>query len=73
MIDNDLATAYAVPVTVFNQAANHNLNRLPISLRFQLINQDIAHLRSQFVSSSAYGGRCTLVTKYGGCEGIRDR
>lgn len=56
MIDSDLATAYNVPVKVFNQAVKRNLTRFPASFRFQLTNQEVAHLRSQIVTSSGHGG-----------------
>ena len=52
MIDSDLATAYGVPVKVFNQAVKRNLSRFPASFRFQLTIQELAHLRSQIVTST---------------------
>lgn len=39
----------------YNQAVKRNLVHFPASFRFQLTNQEIAHLRSQVVTSSGQG------------------
>ncbi len=58
MIDADLAKLYGVSTKVFNQAIKRNINRFPEDFMFQLSEDDIENLRSQFVTSSSdYGGR----------------
>ena len=57
MLDRDLASAYHVSTTAFNQAVKRNLNRFPEGFRFQLTKEEHAVLISQIVTSKreAYG------------------
>ncbi len=57
ILDADLARVYGVPTKQLNQAVKRNLDRFPDDFAFQLTNQEVAILRSQFVTSSSYGGR----------------
>jgi hypothetical protein len=60
MLDSALASLYGVPVKVLLQAVRRNRKRFPPDFMFQLTNQEVANLRSQFVTSSlspGYGGR----------------
>ena len=60
MLDVDLASLYGVPVKALLQAVRRNEKRFPADFMFQLINQEVANLRSQTVTSSlarGYGGR----------------
>ncbi len=58
MLDADLAELYRVETKVLLQAVKRNLDRFPVDFMFQLNNQEVANLRSQFVtSSSSHGGR----------------
>jgi hypothetical protein len=58
MLDADLAILYGVPTKVFLQAVRRNAERFPEDFMFQLSNQELRDLRSQFVTSS-WGGRRT--------------
>jgi hypothetical protein len=55
MLDSDLARLYDVPTKVFNQAIQRNAERFPADFAFQLTRQDLANLKSQFVTSSLEG------------------
>lgn len=58
MLDADLAKLYGVTTKVFNQAVKRNLSRFPEDFMFQITEEEIGNLRSQFVTSSlSYGGR----------------
>jgi len=58
MLDRDLAKIYGVETKVLNQAVKRNIQRFPESFCFQLYENEISILRSQFVtSSSRHGGR----------------
>jgi len=58
MLDFDLAELYGVETKVLVQAVKRNLERFPADFMFQLDNQEVANLRSQFVISSlTHGGR----------------
>ena len=58
MLDSDLAELYEVKTKVLLQAVKRNIQRFPADFMFQLDNQEVANLRSQFVtSSSGHGGR----------------
>jgi hypothetical protein len=60
MIDVDLAALYGVGTKVLVQAVKRNSERFPDDFMFQLTNQEVKNLRSQFVtSSSGHGGRRT--------------
>ena len=57
MLDADLAKLYGVETKVLIQAVKRNIDRFPPDFMFQLTNQELANLRSQFVTSSQWGGR----------------
>ena len=58
MIDKDLAELYGVETKVLIQAVKRNIDRFPSDFMFQLNNQEVVRLRSQFVTSkSGRGGR----------------
>jgi len=59
MLDSDLARLYEVPTKALVQAVKRNLDRFPRDFMFRATRQEIAILRSQFVTSS-WGGRRTL-------------
>jgi hypothetical protein len=64
MFDSHLAEMYGVETKVLNQAVKRNLDRFPVSFRFQLTENEVnndENLKSQFVTSrSGHGGRRTL-------------
>ena len=51
MLDRDLAAAYQVTTSVFNQAVKRNANRFPEGFRFQLAKEENDVLMSQIVTS----------------------
>jgi hypothetical protein len=57
MLDADLAVLYDVETKVLIQAVKRNLERFPEDFMFQLTQEEFAILRSQFVTSSDWGGR----------------
>jgi len=58
MLDSDLAKLYQVETKVLNQAVKRNIYRFPDpEFMFQLNNQEVEVLRSQFVTSKGKGGR----------------
>ena len=63
MLDADLAALYGVTTKRLNEQVRRNLERFPSDFMFQLINQEVAILKSQFATSSsdarrlAWGGR----------------
>ncbi len=58
ILDADLARLYDVPTKRFNQAFKRNHTRFPDDFAFQLIAEEVEHLRSQIVTSSlGHGGR----------------
>lgn len=57
MLDRDLARLYGIETRALNQAVRRNLERFPKDFMFELNNEDIAILRSQFVISSWGGTR----------------
>ena len=60
LLDSDLALLYGVETKVLLQAMRRNRDRFPQDFAFQLYNQEVAILRSQFVTSSLsarHGGR----------------
>ena len=63
MLDADLAALYGVTTKRLNEQVRRNLERFPSDFMFQLKNQEVAILRSQFATSSsdprslAWGGR----------------
>jgi hypothetical protein len=52
MLDKDLAILYGVPVKILNQAVKRNLKRFPDDFMYHLTMQEVANLKSQFVTSS---------------------
>jgi hypothetical protein len=59
LLDRDLAALYGVETKALNQAVRRNLARFPSDFMFQLTAAEVAHLRSQSVTSSVHGGRRT--------------
>ncbi len=63
MLDADLAALYGVTTKRLNEQVRRNLERFPSDFMFQLTNQEVAILKSQFATSSsdarrlAWGGR----------------
>ena len=57
MLDADLASLYGVEAKVLNQAVKRNVERFPADFMFQLTAEEVDRLRSQFVTSSSWGGR----------------
>ena len=58
MLDNDLAKLYKVETRTLIQAVKRNTERFPPDFMFQLNNQEVISLRSQFViSKTGRGGR----------------
>jgi hypothetical protein len=57
ILDQDLAELYGVETKALLQAVKRNLDRFPADFMFQLTNQEFKDLRSQFVTSSEWGGR----------------
>src|SRR3989338_7975563 len=58
MLDSDLAELYGVETRALVQAVKRNIGRFPQDFMFQLNNQEVITLRSQFVTSkSGKGGR----------------
>ena len=53
MLDRDLAELYGVPTKTLKQAVRRNAERFPNDFAFVLNNQEVATLRSQFVTSKA--------------------
>ena len=51
ILDSDLAKVYGVPTNRLNQAVKRNPERFPADFAFQLANQEVAILRSQFATS----------------------
>ncbi|MFO1469260.1 MAG: ORF6N domain-containing protein [Steroidobacteraceae bacterium] len=60
LLDSDLALLYGVETKMLLQAMRRNRDRFPSDFVFQLSNQEVRNLRSQFVTSSlivSHGGR----------------
>jgi hypothetical protein len=58
MLDSDLARLYQVSTKRLNEAVKRNFNRFPADFMFQLTQEELASLRSQFATSNvARGGR----------------
>lgn len=61
MLDSDLASLYEVPTKRLNEAVKRNATRFPLNFMFQLTNEEVELLRSQFATSKkGRGGRRTL-------------
>ncbi|HEX7157118.1 MAG TPA: ORF6N domain-containing protein [Burkholderiaceae bacterium] len=73
ILDSDLAALYGVPTKRLNEQVRRNAERFPDDFTFQLDNQELADLRSQFATSSpggagAWGGRrhaASVFTEHG--------
>jgi hypothetical protein len=57
MLDADLAAMYGVETRELVRAVRRNLARFPADFMFRLTRREFAHLRSQFGTSSSWGGR----------------
>ena len=57
MLDADLATLYGVETKRLVEAVKRNIERFPDDFMFQLTKDEFAILRSQFATSSEWGGR----------------
>ena len=57
MLDRDLAQLYNVETKVLKQAVRRNIDRFPDDFMFELSNEELTILRSQFVTSSWGGAR----------------
>jgi|SRR5437870_4320425 len=57
ILDADLADLYGVPTKVLNQAVKRNRDRFPPDFMFPLNQKEFDILKSQFVTSSQWGGR----------------
>jgi hypothetical protein len=57
MRDSDLAELYEVETRVLNQAVKRNIERFPADFMFQLTVEEVAGLRSQFVTLKTGRGR----------------
>ncbi len=60
MLDADLATLYDVSTGRLNQQVSRNKGRFPADFMFQLTAAEAANLKSQFATSSSWGGRRKL-------------
>jgi len=56
LLDADLAEIYGVPTKRFNEQVKRNLERFPPDFMFQLTSEEVDNLRSQFATSSLWGG-----------------
>ena len=56
MVDSDLAELYGVPTRRLNEQVRRNAARFPADFIFQLSDQEVTNLKSQFATSS-WGGR----------------
>lgn len=52
MLDEDLAELYEIPTKRLNEQVKRNLDRFPSDFMFQLTEQELVNLRSQFATSS---------------------
>ncbi len=57
MLDSDLAAVYGVTTKRLNEQFKRNLARFPSDFAFQLTNQELRTLRSQFATSNRGGRR----------------
>ena len=62
MLDSDIASLFQVGVKPMNQQMKRNPDRFPEDFCFQLTKEEI--LRSQFATSSSWGGRRYLPYVY---------
>ena len=57
MLDRDLASLYNVETKQLVRAMKRNRKRFPLDFMFQLTKEELQNLRSQFGTSSSWGGR----------------
>lgn len=57
MLDADLAQLYEVETKMLVRAVKRNIERFPEDFMFQLTEEEFQNLRSQFGTSSEWGGR----------------
>ena len=60
MLDRDLANMYGVKTRALNHAVKRNIKRFPEDFMFQMNEDELENLKSQFVTSS-WGGTRKLV------------
>ncbi len=60
MLDEDLAILYGVLTKRLNEQAYRNIDRFPEDFAFQLTKDEWQTLKSQFATSSSWGGRRKL-------------
>ena len=53
MLDFELAELYGVPTKALNQAVRRNIGRFPKDFAYQLTDQEVTNLRSQFVTANS--------------------
>jgi hypothetical protein len=56
MLDRDLAALYGISTKALKQAVRRNPERFPGDFMFVLTYREVRNLRSQFVTSSSWGG-----------------
>jgi hypothetical protein len=56
MLDSDLAAIYGISTKRLKEQFRRNKERFPKDFAFQLVNQEVANLRSQFATSRSHGG-----------------
>jgi len=64
MLDFDLARIYGVTTKRLKEQFRRNTGRFPDDFAFELTNQELANLRSQFATSSLHGGHRHLPTVF---------
>lgn len=57
MLDTDLAALYGVTAKRLNEQVRRNIDRFPEDFMFMLTKKETEILRSQFATSSSWGGR----------------
>ena len=53
ILDRELASLYGVPTKALNQSVRRNLSRFPEDFMFQLTDEELENLRSQFVTANS--------------------
>lgn len=57
MLDFDLAELYGTETKRLKEAVRRNINRFPKDFMFELTKEEFGNLRTQFATSSEWGGR----------------
>ncbi len=57
LLDSDLSTLYQIETKRLKEAVRRNLIRFPIDFMFQLSEEEVENLRTQFATSSWGGSR----------------